>query len=129
MTTELTMLALSVVLGFAMILAAAQAATARRGLDWNAGPRDEALPPLTGLAGRLDRARANFLETFPFFAVAVLIAHVTGRNGALTFWGTQLYFWARIAYVPLYAAGIPYIRSLVWLVSVIGIALVMIALI
>ena len=74
MTTELTMLAPSIVLGLIQITIAAQASTRQRGADWNVGPRDEALPPLGGTAGRLDRALRNFLETFPLFAAAVLIA-------------------------------------------------------
>ena len=78
MTTELTMLALSIVLGLVQITIAAQASTRQRGADWNVGPRDEALPPLAGTAGRLDRAMRNFLETFPLFAAAVLIASLAG---------------------------------------------------
>jgi uncharacterized MAPEG superfamily protein len=56
----------------------------------------------------------------------VLIAHVAGREGTLTHWGVLLYFAARLIYVPLYAAGVPFIRSLVWLVSLAGIILVLI---
>ena len=74
MTTELTMLALSIVLGLMQIMIAANASTRQRGADWNVGSRDEVLPPLGGTAGRLDRALRNFLETFPLFAAAVLIA-------------------------------------------------------
>ena len=54
-------------------------------------------------AGRgrtLDRALRNFLETFPLFAAVVLAAHATDTHNALTEWGTQLYFRARVAYVP-----------------------------
>jgi len=74
MTTELTMLALSIVLGLMQIMIAANASTRQRGADWNVGSRDEVLPPLGGTAGRLDRALRNFLETFPLFAAVVLIA-------------------------------------------------------
>ena len=105
MTTELTMLALSIVLGLVQITIAAQASTRQRGANWNVGPRDEALPPLAGTAGRLDRAMRNFLETFPLFAAAVLIATLAGRHNWMTEWGAVLYFVARVAYVPLYAYG------------------------
>jgi len=74
------------------------------------------------------RAAANFGETFPFLAAAVLVAHATGRHNALTFWRAQLYFWARVVYLPLYAFGIPLVRSLIWNVSEAGIALLLIAL-
>ena len=129
MTIELTMLALSVVLGFVHIMAAVRAGTRQYGSAWSNSPRDEAVPPLNPAAGRLSRARNNFLETFPFFAAAVLIAHVAGRDGILTALGVQVYFWGRVVYLPLYAFGVPRIRTLAWLVASLGIALVMAALV
>ena len=78
-------------------------------------------------AGRLQRAQKNLFETLPLFIAAVLIAHLGGRDGALTGWGVALYFWARVVYLPLYAFGIPYVRSLVWLVSLAGLILVIVA--
>ena len=87
MTTELTMLALSIVLGLVQIMIAANASTRQRGADWNVGPRDEVLPPLAGTAGRLDRALRNFLETFPLFAAAVLIAALSPERHN---WMTEL---------------------------------------
>lgn len=128
MTTELTLLALSVGLGFVHILAASHSASLQRGYRWTAGSRDEPVEPLHGVAGRLDRALRNFLETFPLFAVLVLAAHVAGRHNALTRWGAQLYFWGRVAYLPVYAAGIPLVRSLVWNVASGGILLLLVAL-
>lgn len=128
MTIELRMLALSIVLGFVHIVIASHAKSWKYGYRWTASARDELRPPLTGTAGRLERAAANFLETFPFFVAAVLIAHLAGRHNSLTYWGAQLYFWARVAYLPLYAFGIPLVRSLIWNVAALGIALLLIAL-
>src|SRR5919107_2663416 len=125
---ELRMLTLSVVLGIAQIIAASHAASLQRGYRWTASPRDEKVEPLRGVAGRLDRALRNFLETFPLFAAVVLAAQLTGTHDALTEWGARLYFWGRLAYVPLYAAGVPLIRSLVWNVPTIGIGLIIVAL-
>ena len=73
---------------------------------WTASARDEVVPALTGLAGRLHRALRNFIETFPLFAAAVLTAHVAGAHSWMTEWGAQLYFGARLIYVALYAAGV-----------------------
>jgi len=101
----------------------AQACTKQYGLRWNVSARDEPMPPLDTLGGRLQRASRNFSETFPLFAAAVLIAVVAGRQGALTDWGTQLYFWARVIYLPLYAFGVPVLRSIVWTVATIGLFL------
>lgn len=127
MTVELRMLALSVVLGIVQIVAASHAASLQRGYRWTAGPRDEEVEPLRGVAGCLDRALRNFLETFALFAAVVLVAHATESHGALTEWGARLYFWGRLANVFLYAGGVPVIRSLVWNVATIGIVLVLAA--
>jgi uncharacterized MAPEG superfamily protein len=81
------------------------------------------------VAGRLQRALHNFLETFPLFAVAVLIADATNRHGWMAVWGSQIYFYARVLYLPIYAAGIPVVRTLVWIVASTGIALVLLDLI
>jgi uncharacterized MAPEG superfamily protein len=120
MTIELTMLALSVGLGLVHIVAASHSASLQRGYRWTASSRDEPVEPLHGIAGRLDRALKNYLETFPLFAALVLAAHVAGRHDALTEWGAHLYFWGRAAYLPIYAAGIPLVRSLVWNVAAVG---------
>ena len=79
------------------------------------------MPPLTGWPNIFRRALGNFGETFPIFAAMVLAVHVTVASNALTFWGVQLYFWGRVAYLPLY--GAPVIRSLVWNVATLGILL------
>jgi uncharacterized MAPEG superfamily protein len=102
---------------------------AQRGYLWTAGSRDEAVPPLTGIAGRLERALRNFVETFPLFAATFLTAHVTNTHSWMTEWGVQLYFGARVAYLALYAAGVFLLRSLVWNVATLGIAMVLLSLV
>ena len=129
MTLELKMLALSIVLGLVQIVLASHAASLQRGYVWTASSRDGPVPPLTGVAGRLARALQNFVETFPLFAAAVLIAHVAGRHGWMTEWGVQLYFWGRIAYLVLYAAGVFLLRSLAWNVATVGLILVLLSLV
>jgi uncharacterized MAPEG superfamily protein len=128
MTLELTFLALSVGLGFVHIVAASHSASLQRGYRWTASARDEPVEPLHGVAGRLDRASRNFFETFPLFAAVVLADAAVGRHNALTEWGARLYFWGRVAYLPLYAVGIPLMRSLVWNVAAAGILLSLVAL-
>lgn len=117
MTIEIRMLAWACLLGIAQLLLATAFVTAQRGLKWNASARDAPQPPPSGVAGRLQRALHNFLETFPFFAAAVLAVALTRRGSEHTELAAQLYLWARVLYVPLYAAGIPYLRSLAWLAS------------
>jgi uncharacterized MAPEG superfamily protein len=129
MTPELKMLAFSTVLGLVQIVLASHAASLQRGYVWTASSRDHTVPPLTGVAGRLERALHNFVETFPLFAAAVLTAHVAGTHSWLTEWGAQLYFWGRVAYVAFYAGGVFLVRSLVWNIAALGIVLVLLSLI
>ncbi|WP_127092067.1 MAPEG family protein [Aquabacter cavernae] len=127
MTVELVYLALSIVLAFIQLLLPIGIATRARGLAWNAGPRDVPMPPLDGLGGRLERAHRNMMETFPLFVGAVAVAHFAGAHNWLSMGGAALYFWARLAYVPLYAFGVPYVRSLVWTVAMAGMFLVLLS--
>jgi uncharacterized MAPEG superfamily protein len=125
---EIRILAWTVVLGFVHIVAASHAASLQRGYRWTASARDHELAPLTGVAGRLDRALRNFSETFPLFAALLLAAQAIGRHSWLTEAGAILYFVARLAYLPLYAFGVPLVRSLVWNVAALGMALLLVAL-
>jgi len=129
MTLELKMLSLSIVLGLVQIVLASHASSLQRGYLWTAGSRDDVVPALTGVAGRLARALQNYIETFPLFAAAILTAHATATHGWLTEWGALAYFWGRVAYVILYAAGVFLFRSLVWNVATIGIVLVLLSLV
>jgi len=128
MGTELQMLSWAVVLGLLQIMIAATLGTQQRGLAWNAGARDGEPKPLTGVAARMDRALWNFLETFAFFAAAVLMVVAAQRTSAHTALGAQLYFWGRVVYLPLYAAGTPYVRTMAWVVSMAGLLMVLLAL-
>jgi uncharacterized MAPEG superfamily protein len=125
---EVRILVWSVVLGFVHIVAASHAASLQRGYKWTASARDGDVAPLARVAGRLDRALRNFSETFPLFAALVLAAQALGRHDVVTESGAVLYFVARLAYLPLYAFGVPLVRSLVWNVAALGMALLVVAL-
>ncbi len=128
MTNEFQALGLSVILGLFQLVLAVCFAIRDRGLAWAFSPRDVSVEPLRGLAGRVDRAFYNFLETFPLFATLVLVAHAMGVHNSLTVWGAGLYFWARVAYLPIYMSGIHVLRTLTWFTSVAGIVLFLVAL-
>ena len=127
MTHDLRYLAASIILGLVQILLASWTTAAQRqgGWQWAAGPRDEPRLPPTPLAGRLTRSQQNYAETFTFFVAALMIGHATGNEGWLTGIGSALFFWARLAYLPLYALGVPYLRSLAWAVATAGILVVL----
>ena len=128
MTPEFIVLAGVLILAIVQIGLAATVRTAELGVKWNAGARDGEVPPPGKLAGRLIRAQANLFETLPIFAAAVIMAHIAGKDGQLTMIGTHLYFFGRLIYLPLYAFGIPYVRSLVWLVALAGLVMIIVAL-
>lgn len=86
------------------------------------------MEPLRGVAGRLARANANFLETFPFFAAGILAVLITGAQSPWSKWGVILYIGGRFAYLPLYAFGVILVRSLAWNVAIAGIAAIYVAL-
>jgi len=128
MTLELSILAWTLVLALVQIFLPSLLRNRETGTAYNAGPRDDPGAPMGVVTGRLFRAQRNLFETLPLFIAAILIAHVSGHEGTLSLWGAWLYLIARIIYVPLYAAAVPYVRSLVWLVSIAGILLLLLAL-
>ena len=126
--TETTMLLWSVVLGLVQIAIAAMAGSNDLGLPYNLSSRDEPSPKsLSKVAGRLARAANNFRETFGLFAVSVILVVLLHRQDNGSALGAQLYFWARVVYVPVYALGIAVVRTVVWTVSIIGIVMVLLA--
>jgi len=123
MTFELWLLLYASLLGLVHMTAASFTFKAQVGNAYTVGARDEAIQP-TGVAGRLHRAQQNFLETFPLFAVCVLINFVTGTAGALSYWGCILYVSGRSLFLPLYAVGIPWIRTFSWNIATLGLVMV-----
>ncbi|HEY1632555.1 MAG TPA: MAPEG family protein [Rhizomicrobium sp.] len=127
LSTELSMLIAATFLGLLQLLVAARVGNNQRGLKWNVGARDEAPKPVTAVAGRLERAFRNFMETFPFFAAAVIVATLAGRHNWATVWGAEIYLAARVVYWPLYGFGVPVLRTLVWLIATLALLLVAVA--
>ncbi len=120
MSVEIQMLAWATMLGLVGILLAAALATRQRGLSWNLSNREGPAQVLTGAAARAQRASANFLETFPLFVAVALAVVVTQHATQRTALGAQVYVLARAAYLPVYLLGIPYVRTLVYAVSLWG---------
>jgi uncharacterized MAPEG superfamily protein len=124
MRIELILLGATLVLGLVQIFVAGNLRTRQYGKSWNVGARDETMPPLDPLPARLLRAQANLFETLPLFIGAILACAVTGHFSLKSQIGAHLYFWGRLVYVPLYAAGIPAVRTIVWTIATIGLLLV-----
>ncbi|MEL4376417.1 MAPEG family protein [Brucella cytisi] len=125
----LPLVGLSVVLLVVYILLQGFAATKELGSRWNAGPRDEGLKPSGKFASRAERASANFRETYPAFIGLALALVLKGDPSGWGIVGAWLWFFGRIVYIPLYLAGIPYFRSFVWLISLVGLGIMLLALV
>ena len=82
------------------------------------------LPDATPLGARAVRAASNTQENFILFTALALTAHAVGVDEQATL-GAQVFFWARLVYLPVYWAGITYVRSLLWAVGTVGLALML----
>jgi uncharacterized MAPEG superfamily protein len=125
MTTELSVLAWSCLLAIVHIWLPIRAKTAQYGLKWNMGPRDEAQASPSAAAGRLERAQANFFETFPLMIAAVAVVSLADLETRWTGIGAWVWLGARVVYVPLYAFGVSGVRSLAWMAATVGLLMVL----
>lgn len=123
MKPELMLLAWAVALTVAQMLVAATGAASQYGVMTLFGNR-EGLPALTGWAGRAYRAHHNMLENLVLFAALALVSVVSQKTNGTTLLGAQIFLWARLAYALIYVAGIPFLRTAVWLVSIIGLVMI-----
>lgn len=125
MPDEIRILLYAAILLLVHVFAEAHFKTKQYGTKWNTGARDEDLPPLNPVAGRLGRARGNYLETLPIAIIGLLGVVVAGRNSDMTALGGWIWLGARIVYLPLYWAGVPVVRTICFLISLIGLAIVL----
>jgi len=123
MKLELSLLVWCVLLAVVQVVVAVMGAQMQVGLLTLVGNREK-FPEITGWAGRAARAHRNMIENLVLFAALVLVAVAADRTNAMTLLGAQLFFWARLAYAVVYLVGIPWLRTGVWAVSVVGLALI-----
>jgi uncharacterized MAPEG superfamily protein len=123
MTVEFQLLIWSLGLTFVQMLVALIGTILYLGLPKVAGNR-ERIPELPGWPGRARRAHRNMIENMVLFAPLIVLADIAGRDNAMTQLGAQLFFWARLAYAVIYLIGIPYLRTLAWIVSAVGLVLI-----
>ena len=123
MKAELILLAWATVLTLVQAVVAVQGALMQVGLPKLAGNR-EGMPEIKGWGGRAARAHRNMIENLVLFAALVLAAVVAGKTNDMTLLGAQIFLYARIAYAVVYIAGLPWVRTAVWGVSVVGLAMI-----
>lgn len=93
--------------------------TSRFGFDLRGivGSRDHPPAPSV-IAGRLERAKDNLRESLPFFLALALLAVVRGGDTSRSAHAATVFLVARVAYVPAYVSGLPWLRSITWLVAI-----------
>jgi uncharacterized MAPEG superfamily protein len=128
MSLDLKLLVWASALTMVQSIIAVLGAMMQVGLPALAGNREN-LPPISGWADRAARGHRNMLENLVLFAALVLVAQVAGKANATTALGSEVFFWARVIYVPVFLAGIPWVRTGVWVVSIIGLALIFVQLV
>lgn len=126
MPTELVLLGWSVVLALVMLVIHILTTTRDLGLATAVKPRDDNPQPTGILAGRAKRAWTNFTETYALFVGLTLALVASGQTGGLGLAGAQLWLVARVIYAPLYYAGIPWLRTGVFLASIVGLVLMVV---
>jgi uncharacterized MAPEG superfamily protein len=124
MPPEFQYLVYGVILLIVHVITQATFSDLSKGLGWALGPQDEARDQNV-TAARIERALANYPETFPAFAALALILTVTEMGTATSALGAAIWFWARVAYIPAYASGIPLVRSVAWFASLGGLAMML----
>jgi uncharacterized MAPEG superfamily protein len=125
MLADTTILVLSAILTFLMLGTASGLRCriwSRGGIARGLGNRDDLSEP-TPLAGRADRAAKNMVENLVLYIALVCGLHFTGTTSAMAQLGANIFFWARLVYWPAYLAGLVPLRTIIWLVSILGLAL------
>jgi len=129
MTKTLMIVAELAAINWALIVAASlikAKAWTPTGMKDALGNREQAVD-CHGFPARTERAAKNMLENMVLFTALALVAvvgHVDNPNVEL---GARIFYWARLAYIPIYMVGIPVARTGVWAISVIGMGMIFVA--
>jgi uncharacterized MAPEG superfamily protein len=122
MSMELTLLVWSAALALAYVIVQSTLYRLDYGIAFAGSQRDGEREP-NKWAARGNRALRNFLETYGVFIALAVATELSGRSDGLTQWGSQIWFWARWAYIPAYFIEVPFARSAIWTVSMLGLFL------
>ena len=124
MTVELSLLIWSAVLTVVLAVISATGAMLQVGLPMLAGNREN-VPEITGWAGRAMRAHRNMLESLVLFAILVLVAKAIGVSNGMTVLGAEVFVAGRVAHAVLYIIGVPWLRTVAFAVSLVGLAMIL----
>jgi uncharacterized MAPEG superfamily protein len=73
--------------------------------------------PLAPWAARMKKAHNNAVENLVVFAALVLILNAAGVSNATTVLACNIFFWARLVHLVVYTFGIPWLRTLSFVLS------------
>ena len=127
MTPELTYLLYAVILLILHMVVQATLSDLSKGLLWALGSQDEPREQNV-IAMRVEKALRNYVYNLPAFIALALMLKVTELGTEITALGAALFFWARVAYIPAYASGILFVRSIAWFASLGGLVLMILPL-
>jgi uncharacterized MAPEG superfamily protein len=120
--SELLCLELSVIWWVVHVLCQAVTARGEFGDAYLFSPRDANVTAKGLVCGRATRALRNYVENLVPFVALDLALIVTQHAGGL---GATLWIIGRVIYLPIYLAGIPYIRTAAWLLSIVGLLMML----
>lgn len=123
MTTELTLLYYSTIILLIQIMVPATLALLGKGVPWGVSNREDS-SEVSDMHGRCLRARNNMIENYIMFTALILIAHNADITNNMTVLGAQLFFWGRLGHMVTYTAGIVLVRTIAWLIAIIGLVLI-----
>lgn len=112
--TELTLLAAYGLLVMLTLLLQVLGSLSQLSMGYLLSSRDEPRG-LTGMTARMDRALTNSITAMVLFAPAVLLLVVQDKTDATSLMAAQVFLIARIIYLPVYALGVPAVRTAAWL--------------
>jgi uncharacterized MAPEG superfamily protein len=86
-------------------------------------------PELPAWARRATRVHENMVENLAPFSALVLVAQIAGAANETTAFAALLFFWARVAHAIVFTLGIPWLRTVAFVVAWVGILLIFIEII
>ncbi|MEM6596837.1 MAG: MAPEG family protein [Cyanobacteria bacterium P01_C01_bin.69] len=93
------------------------------GLAWGASNREKSIEG-PAWVGRADRAQRNHHDNLAMIAAVILMAQVTGQADGVTANGAIAVLAFRVVHGVAYIAGVPLVRSLAYLGSIIGLGVI-----
>lgn len=115
MSVELSYLAMYGAFTLVLLVVQASLGALQHGIGALAGNRDGLVS--TGMAARADRALNNSIVALVLITPAIVIVHLTGQSSSITELAVRLFLLARVAYAAIYLIGVPYLRTVAWVIG------------